>query len=681
MEYLEQSFHHFHDGIPGVMGMGPYSDHNLHTYPNGMAHPTSNMIGLPNPKTNETKPRLGKEEVEVLEREFQKNPKPTTQTKKKYADNMGVELARINNWFQNRRAKRKQEKKQEDFAAQQEQGALSYSEPSSPDYYNGPFGDSQFLPLQHSNTFPMTGPPQAAAPCNPQYPDPSTASMESLQRTMAAAAQASFAPQQQGFQVYSEQTDIFTPFAGPLPSTSDHAQFPSVDGPVHSHLNGDHGSNYLNTHTQDVYSNPEGIFTNSNQSLPELHASPATESSTSFQLYSNVPQGLDLSGAQLTQQFPSQLLPTRTHDGYQRTQTSNCDGQSPEDSSASTQSIGFKIDEVDLDNSSPPAPSIPFKSPPPMDIASRRKKVAVKPAALTADAIKNRPGMGPRTVSHAENLRRSSDSPMGSPMRRVMSAGGNKHVFSGRINKSGIESAQRSPINLNGFNDAASFLEHNYHSIRQPPSLTGGSSLNSSLAPPTPMSPRGFEPSQGKREITRPTSPVHGGLSFLFDQGTNDGLPHYFTPLDGDQNLQSPPETPQAQLLLQQATGNAGNSWANGNDVPDRQWSFDVSDEPLFTPAQDSFQSDLQMPQPSYLNSMSQPVTPAFGQNFNANFMFGGQESPQYKHEPSQYTLASNTEYTFPEAQYTPSLSTSPMSKQKTFQFSNQTPADFSEKK
>jgi len=51
-------------------------------------------------KTNETKPRLGKDEVDILEREFKKNPKPTTQTKRQFAEDMGVELARINVGFQ-----------------------------------------------------------------------------------------------------------------------------------------------------------------------------------------------------------------------------------------------------------------------------------------------------------------------------------------------------------------------------------------------------------------------------------------------------------------------------------------------------------------------------------------------------------------------------------------------------
>lgn len=50
-------------------------------------------------KTNETKPRIGKDEVDILEWEFKKNPKPTTQTKRQFAEEMGVELARINASF------------------------------------------------------------------------------------------------------------------------------------------------------------------------------------------------------------------------------------------------------------------------------------------------------------------------------------------------------------------------------------------------------------------------------------------------------------------------------------------------------------------------------------------------------------------------------------------------------
>ncbi len=47
-------------------------------------------------RTTESKPRLSKEEVEVLEAEFQKNHKPSSTTKKALAESMRVDNARIN---------------------------------------------------------------------------------------------------------------------------------------------------------------------------------------------------------------------------------------------------------------------------------------------------------------------------------------------------------------------------------------------------------------------------------------------------------------------------------------------------------------------------------------------------------------------------------------------------------
>lgn len=47
-------------------------------------------------RTTETKPRLSKDEVEVLEAEFQRNHKPNSSTKKALAESMRVDNARIN---------------------------------------------------------------------------------------------------------------------------------------------------------------------------------------------------------------------------------------------------------------------------------------------------------------------------------------------------------------------------------------------------------------------------------------------------------------------------------------------------------------------------------------------------------------------------------------------------------
>lgn len=47
-------------------------------------------------KPAEPKPRLAKDEVDLLEREFTKNQKPSSSTKRELAEQMGVEVPRIN---------------------------------------------------------------------------------------------------------------------------------------------------------------------------------------------------------------------------------------------------------------------------------------------------------------------------------------------------------------------------------------------------------------------------------------------------------------------------------------------------------------------------------------------------------------------------------------------------------
>lgn len=52
--------------------------------------------GMHGSKQTEPKPRLAKDEVELLEREFSKNQKPNSSTKRELAEQMGVEVPRIN---------------------------------------------------------------------------------------------------------------------------------------------------------------------------------------------------------------------------------------------------------------------------------------------------------------------------------------------------------------------------------------------------------------------------------------------------------------------------------------------------------------------------------------------------------------------------------------------------------
>lgn len=661
MEFFEPPFHAHY----------PLHDYDLHQHAPMIRMPTTTT------KTNETKPRLGKDEVDILESEFQKNPKPTTQTKRQFAEDMGVDLPRINNWFQNRRAKRKQEKKQEAYEAGQAQEAAGFSAPTSPDPYhnhNGYFSETHLTSIPHPPTsFSIAGPPPPVASFNPQYTDPPTASMESLQRTLAAA---------QAGEDFNDFDDPLAAFGRPVvqdPLNNDQAQFLSPDD-SNPHFPLNRSYSYPSTFTSNHLSND--IYPSMSE-LRESQGESSSQTPTPFTSFLNTSTP-DVNGPQSVATFPSELLAqSQPHDNA-RTSNSTSESESPEGSDESHFGT-FRYDVTESKESSipPPGPSIPFKSPPPpMDIASRRKKVQVKPAALTADTLRARPGIGPRTVSHAaDGFRRSNDSPLSSPMRRIVSAGGNRNVLSGRIYKSGIESAQRSPINLTHFTDSQGFLEHNFHNFyptRNAPSLTGSSSLTSSLAPPTPMSPPGREMTFVKRDMPRSTASPDPSLNnYVFNQN----VPGCFTSMEGDQNLASPPETPQAQMSMNPS----GAGWPAVIDFQEKSWTYEASDEPLYTPGVDTFPLEAQLPQqpspPSYLNMSSQPDTP-FGQQFNPNFLYGGHESPHYKSESPQYTLATQTpsEYTFPESRSHFATGMSPLTKPKTFQFSHTTPADFSDK-
>ncbi|KAH8808253.1 hypothetical protein F5884DRAFT_857793 [Xylogone sp. PMI_703] len=567
------------------------------------------------PKIHDPKPRLGKEEVEILEREFQRNPKPSTQVKRQYAEEMAVDLPRINNWFQNRRAKRKQERKQEEASQAQAQAeaqeAHGYSEPSSPDLFNPQsiFDGSALSPQRSIGSFStMSGPAASVVSFGTQYTD---LGIDSIPQNT------------------SNHEDFHNAFEEHHDGLSSMDAYGNISHAPH--FNGISDFSYDGTF----------ISTSYDGSVPSVHAT----------AYNDFPiPSIEGTQSAMMTAYPSQLLPGQMQD--------LSESHSSESSDETPVAGGYSYSTTESEAAlSPPGPSQLFKPPQPMDIASRRK-VHNKPAALGTETIRSRPAIGPRTVSHADGIRRHTDSPHGSPMRRINSAGGNsRNVISGRVNKSGVESSQRSPINLGGFASTEAFIEHNQHGIRYPLAMTAPSAPGSSLAPPTPMSPHG-----GSHTVAS-TSPSDSGMGFVYNTAGCYNTAE-------DQNLASPPETPQAQMIMHAAS----NGWTTASDMHDQLWDMEVPDEPIYTPAHESF-LELQMPQPMYLSSLSQPVTPAFGQFSPSILSVHG--SPQYTQMPGQ------TEYPFVEPQHYSTANeqnSSSSTGQKTFHFSNSTPADFSEK-
>lgn len=86
MQHMDMQYPVHHAGFsPSLQYMFNYQGHS-HLI-------DRNVLG--DPKT-ESKPRLSKEEVEKLEKEFQRNPKPSSSVKGQLADELGLERPRIN---------------------------------------------------------------------------------------------------------------------------------------------------------------------------------------------------------------------------------------------------------------------------------------------------------------------------------------------------------------------------------------------------------------------------------------------------------------------------------------------------------------------------------------------------------------------------------------------------------
>ncbi|KAL5594521.1 hypothetical protein BROUX41_001447 [Berkeleyomyces rouxiae] len=137
-----------------------------HTYAGAMTH------GMP--QSSETRPRFNKEEVERLEAMYKEEVKPSTEAKKHMAMELGVATAKINNWFQNRRAKAKLEEKAEQTAAEQRRtnGGASTApstETAPTEVVNEHFtnGDTPLRPSTAAFPSTSTASPSEAA-CPPQ---------------------------------------------------------------------------------------------------------------------------------------------------------------------------------------------------------------------------------------------------------------------------------------------------------------------------------------------------------------------------------------------------------------------------------------------------------------------------------------------------------------------------------
>ncbi|KAK4101677.1 hypothetical protein N658DRAFT_506857 [Parathielavia hyrcaniae] len=582
-------------------------------------------------KPADPKPRLAKGEVELLEREFAKNQKPSSSTKRELAEQMGVEVPRINNWFQNRRAKEKQMKKTAEFEAQQarERAASEtkpavddedhdadsdYDEPSnqsqSRGFPTGPFGRDDgaagSTDTVQIKTEPIDG---AAMPVLPSCESPASSDSDSyvhvdyghFSRLAAEGAAGLLAsgPTANGFQgKHEEDSDGFR-----QPPTA----FPF-------HLADGSAADDMTRRTLDAFAS---------------HNDMGIRDTGAFDPFAEQ----DYYATTSAPQFPSERVASNPSISVNNQLLRHQE---------SVESLAQS--DVVSPPSMPDSPStvwnLRFKSPPPpADIASRRK--SRRPAPLGMLSLRGGPG-GPKT---GIEVPRRADTV--SPMRRISSATG---LYS-RVQKSFMASGgPRSPFAMDRNKEA---LLQSLHES-QTPSMT---CLNNAMSPT--MGPEGAI-GAGLGDCAVGTSPSDDEQGLPFGSlGPVSGLPLYHA----DRTATSPPGTPGFPVGFQDAYFPSS---------LDHAWNYAPQDEPLPTPSLCSHGgSEVEFSMAPHLPGYvaSQPVTPSFPPAMGPAYtgFFG--------------TSLGHAEYHFPESFPTECSARSspvapPTSKQ--FQFAqNITPQDF----
>jgi hypothetical protein len=537
---------------------------------NSMTNLTQFARAQPGERTD-TKPRLNKTEVEKLERYFQQNHKPTSITKRNLADELQVDIARINNWFQNRRAKAKQEKKQLEFGLREVNHA-AYSAPASPSQADQSSADSSTptTPTQDGNTFSSgdvsSGTQGSGSMSNGEvYDDLTPASMDSINRTVEAAREAH---QRGDFdQAYQQpaancQFDIIDSMGLEYPSFTDAAPFQHevpVAGPM--------------------YSFPDGLYQEhsfSGMSFPDPVG--LQDPQLGDNCFMQLPEEDSASMPTFVPTYPSQLL-----------------GQpSPEAVNAQAHQFSPVPEMSIVDNQQSYFDQLTLRSPPPpSNLAIRRSRQRI--AGLQMASLYDRASTGPKTTTHSENARRPTRSPTVA-MRRVSSATDLK-VAAGRVQKSSQVAQSSMPpawclaLAARGIREA----EANPKPRLQLRSRTWAGKPRS---PPTPRSPKEAtgtgirETLASHDESVSPSSSADPGMD---GTGLFDPAGHNESSSTG--SITSPPETP-------------------GHPRTMTHWNYEIPDDTYYTPNVNApFAGGFFPPQQTqYISpvSGSQPPTPAF---------------------------------------------------------------------
>ncbi|CAK7268079.1 hypothetical protein SEPCBS57363_002914 [Sporothrix epigloea] len=612
-------------------------------------------------KQMDPKPRLGKDEVQMLEDEFQKNSKPSTMRKREIADILKVDNPRINvstsidvspiapqtaiadivvrdqNWFQNRRAKAKQMSRQAGKPTHDNlsPSASSPSEQLDDSVIVNEYFDSQnqSLPLRASSaTFPVADQPSLTI----VYPPHDEVSVDFKHST---------SPSDPSTEGYPSPASLVYPLTT---SASDELPFQAV-------LNGAYISTPCNTTSYSSHASPQQAPSMSDELGSEAEFDPSLDAYAPFTATS-VALGAEHVMPQ-NGSFQSELL-----------SMDNISQLDKETQSLSAFEVSAFDETLSLSKSSSGSPhssvsDLRFKSPPPpANIASRRNKGA--PAMLNATALRSQ-SFGPKTSVELGGKR--ADGAPTQAIRRIASATG---LISNRVQKPGVPAAPRSPLYYERTKEA---LLQSLHTATS--AGGGGPPVRSLSHSGLPVSPNEALTPNGTAMVSSSFSDDERYLSYGNSAPATIATAGHHNPYfgTGSSMLKTPPSTPGFHGLAQ--SGNEYNQHT--------QWSFVPQDEALLTPSLGSFGSEeftMLQTAPSYI-ATSQPPTPVYQSLGHGYFPMGlqGVGGCGVTGVPAAPGLS---DYPFPGEGYIFTGSygnTSPChSKSKMFQFTqNVTPQDY----
>ena len=175
-----------------------------------------------------------------------------------------------------------------------------------------------------------------------------------------------------------------------------------------------------------------------------------------------------------------------------------------------------------------------FKTPPipNQNLAARRKQR--RPAALGSVAMRSHSCTGPQESSP---INKSMGLGLSKSVRRIKSTGNSLNVRSGRIQKSGVASAQRSPLSYQSFHEAGAFDHVDAFAAQS--TDTSQATIGSNTGPLTPHTPSVIEDSS-----------LIWNKSVHFQASPNVLHSQTFpiSSLDGPSQVSSPPKTPFSEM-------------------------------------------------------------------------------------------------------------------------------------